>query len=258
MLDFNFKMRECLFYMKYLYWLGAAFVIALGIYLSMQVSVQPKSTSKIQFSQFSTAEEFGKVVFEKLKSDVKSAPVVLLGVTPNKIEDMEFWRGFLEANQEKGLRYDVVVVEPLLPYVELFNSSMRIDIKEEMPRFVEGINKARAEGLRVAVIVPNIYSSQLITKNPASRLKEEFKLDVVSFSVTKFPVTLEQEESFDPRCVFEEGKDFAGTGELGCVILSIAKKTYRKKFEDNKYSGLMEQTGPKDFIILLNRNAGSR
>lgn len=241
--------------MKYLYWLGAAIVLALGIYLSMQVSVQQQSISKIQFSQYSNAEEFGKEAFEKLKLEVRESPVVLLGVTPNKIEDMEFWRGFLEANQEKGLKYDVIVVEPMLPYVELFDSNMRIDIKEEMLRFVEGIKKAREEGLRVAAIVPNIYSSQLIKKNPVSRLIEEYKLDVTSFSVTKFPVTVEQEESFDPKCVFEEGKDIAGTGGFGCMIISVAKKTYRKKFEDNKYSGLMEQVGPKDYLILLNRNA---
>ncbi|MGZ3772485.1 MAG: hypothetical protein ACXVCY_14385 [Pseudobdellovibrionaceae bacterium] len=243
--------------MKYLYWVGAVFVIGFGIYLSMKVSVQPSSVSKIKFSQFLNPEEFGKKVFETMRSEVRDAPIVLLGVTPNKIEDMEFWRGFFEANQEKELKYDVLVVEPMLPYVEIFSSNMRIDIKDDMSRFVEGVKKAREQGLRVAVIVPNIYSSQLIKKNPASRLKEEYGLDVVSFSISKFPVTLEQEESFDPKCIYEEGKDLAGTGELGCMILSVAKKTYRKKFEDGKYSGLMEQTGAKDYLILMNRNAGS-
>lgn len=243
--------------MKYLYWFGATAVLALGLYFSMKVSDQPQSIPKIKFSQFSNPEEFGKEVFEKLRLEIRESPIVFLGVTPNKIEDMEFWRGFLEANQEKGFKYDVIVVEPMLPYVELFDSNMRIDIKEELSRFAEGVKKARAEGLRVAVIVPNIYSSQLIQKNPVSRLKVDYNLDAVSFSVTKFPVTLEQEESFDPKCVFEEGKDLAGTGGFGCMVLSIAKKTYRKKFEDNKYSGLMEQVGPKDYIVLLNRNSGS-
>ncbi len=37
-------------------------------------------------------------------------------------------------------------------------------------------------------------------------------MDVVSFSITKFPVTREQEESFEPKCAFEESKDLAGTG----------------------------------------------
>lgn len=244
--------------MKYLYWISAVAVIALGIFFAVNFSIQPQSIPKIKFSQVSTPEELGKGIYERLRLEVKAAPVVLLGVTPNKIEDMELWRGFFEANQEKGSKYDVIVVEPMLPYVELFDSNMRIDIKEEMPRFVDGVKKALSEGLRVAVIVPNVYSSQLLKKNPANRLKDEFKLDVVSFTVSKFPVTREQEEVFDPKCEMDEGRDLAGTGAFGCMVQNIARKTYRKKFEDNKYSGMMEQTGAKDYLILLNRNAASK
>lgn len=244
--------------MKYLYWAGAVGVAILGIYFAMNFSITPKSIPKIKFSQVDTAEELGRAVFERLRSEVRQAPVVLLGVTPNQIEDLELWKGFLEANQEAGSKYDVIVVEPMLPFVELIPSNMRIDLKEEMGRFVEGVKKAREQGLRVAAIVPSIYSTQLLKANPASRLKEEFQLEFTSFSVTKFPVTREQEQAFEPPCAVAEGQDPTGTGALGCMILDIARKTYRKKFEDNKLSGLMEQTGAKDYLILLNRNAGSR
>lgn len=243
---------------KYLYWISVVAIVGLGLYFAMSVSVHPETQTILKWSQFSTPEEFGKSVFEQVRADVKKSPVLFLGVTPNKIEDMELWRGFLEANQEPGSKYDVVVVEPMLPYVELFASNMRIDIKEDMSRFVEGVQKARSEGLRVVVIVPNIYSSQLLKKNPVNRLKEDYKMEALSLSATKFPVTREQEESFDPKCVMEEGKDLTGTGPLGCVILNLARRTYRFKMEDNKYSGLMEKLSPADYLILLNRNAGSK
>lgn len=244
--------------MKYLYWVGVIVVLGLGVFLAVNMPERPSSQSKIKFSQVSTPEELGQKIYESLRSEIKNAPLILLGVTPNQIEDMELWRGFFEANQEVGSKYDMIVVEPLLPYVELFHSNMRIDIKEDLPRFIEGVQKARAEGLRVAVIVPNIYSSQLLKKNPANRLKEDYKLDVVSLSVTKFPVTREQEDAFEPKCIMEEGRDPAGTGLLGCMIQNMARRTYMQKFEDNKYSGLMEQISPQDYLILLNRNAGSR
>ncbi len=244
--------------MKYLYWAGAAGIAILGIYFAMNFSITPKSIPKIKFSQVETAEELGQAVFERLRSEIKQAPVVLLGVTPNHIEDLELWKGFLAANQEPGSKYDVIIVEPMLPFVELIPSNMRIDVKDEMVRFVEGIKKAQEQGLRVAAIVPSIYSTQLLKANPAKRLKEEHQLDFTSFSVTKFPVTRQQEEAFEPPCAVGEEQDHTGTGALGCMIRDIARKTYRKKFEDNKMSGLMEQTGAKDYIILLNRNAASR
>lgn len=244
--------------MKYLYWIGALLVVGLGLYISLEFGSQPQGISKIAFTQVEIPEDLGASVYQTLKEEVKAAPIALFGVTPNQIEDMELLRGFFEANQEPGSKYDMIVVEPMLPYVELFASNMRIDIKEEMTRFVEGVQNARKEGLRVAVIVPYIYSSQLFKKNPASRLKEDYKLDITSFSVVKFPVTKEQEASFDPRCEHEEGRDLAGTGVMGCLIQELARKTYRNKFEDNKFSGFMEQTGPKDYLIFLNRNPGSR
>lgn len=244
--------------MKYLYWVAAVAVIGLGVFFSMNFRIQERSIPKIKFSQVTNPEELGKGVYERLRLEIRQAPIVLLGVTPNQIEDMELWRGFLEANQEQGSKYDVIVVEPQLPFVELFASDMRIDIQAEMQRFVEGVSNARAQGLRVAVIVPNIYSSQLVKKGPASRLKDEYKLDVTSFSVAKFPVTREQEQSFEPICEMEAGRDLVGTGHLGCMIREIARKTYRKKFEENKFSGMMEQTGAKDYLILLNRNPAPR
>lgn len=240
--------------MKYTYWIGAIIVLGLGIYLSTAIQVHPETHTKVKFSQVSTPEEFGQTVLAQLNQEIKTAPVVLLGVTPNRIEDVELWRGFLNANQQPGMKYDVVIVEPNLPYVELFEASLRVDIKNEMGRFVEGLNKARAEGLRVAVVVPNIYSSQLLLKNPVARLISEFKLNVLSLTVSKFPVTREQEAAFEPACIIEEGKDREGTGPLGCAIQNMARKTYRQKLEPNKLSGMMDQVNPNDFLILFNRN----
>ncbi|HWU42765.1 MAG TPA: hypothetical protein VN132_04975, partial [Bdellovibrio sp.] len=197
--------------MKYLYWFAAAVVIALGVYLSTHISLEPQSISKIEFTQVSIPEEFGKMIFERVRREVKQAPIIFVGVTPGQIEDLELWRGFFEANQEPGSRYDVIVVESMLPYVEIFNNGMHLPIKEDMTRLVDGIQKARAQGLRVAVIGPHIYSSQLIKNNPVFHLKVDYKVDVTSFTVTKFPLTRDQEEHFEPKCIDGGAVDPAGT-----------------------------------------------
>ncbi len=258
MLDLRSKKGEVFCPMKYLYWIGAVSVLALGLYFATSFKVHPPTQVKINFAHYKVPEDFGREVFLKLKEEVKASPIIFLGVTPNQIEDMELWRGFFEANQEPGSKYDMIVVEPMLPYVELFDSNMRIDIKEEMARFVEGVQKARSEGLRVAVIVPHIYSTQLLKKNPASRLLTEYKMDILSLTAVKFPATREQEQAMEPACVFEESKDIAGTGALGCAIQNAARQTYRLPLQEGQFSGLMEQSSPKDFLILLNRNANPK
>jgi hypothetical protein len=88
---------------KYIYWLSAAAVAALGLVFAMNFSIRPETLAKVELTQVSTPEEMGKLVFEKLRLEVKESPVLLLGVTPNQIEDLEMWRGFLEANQNPVL-----------------------------------------------------------------------------------------------------------------------------------------------------------
>lgn len=244
--------------MKYIYWICALAVIGTGILFATNFSVQPKTISIIPFSQVDVPEQFGQAVFEKLRTEVKQAPFILWGVTPNYIEDMELVRGFMEANQEAGYIYDVIVVEPELPYVELFHSNMRIDTKNEMDRFASGVKEALAEGHRVVAIVPYIYSSKLVPGNPADRLRKDYGLEVTSFSVSKFASTREQEAEFEPACVLEPQKDLSKLGAFGCMVQELGRKTYRKKIENNKFSGLMEMAGAGDYLILFNRNPGSR
>lgn len=244
--------------MKYFYGAAVAALLSLGIYLVTSFELSPAAISRVPFTQVETAEDFGKVIFENLKAELASAPVLVLGATPNKIEDIELWNGFLQASEAGGLKYDVVIIEPMLPYVEIFTTGIRIPMRDDMPRLAEGIKKARADGLRVVIITANIYSSQSIKNNPANRLIAEYQLDLTSLSVGKFPVTREQEESFEPPCIVEESKDRSGAGSFGCTLRTLARKTYKNKFENNKYSGLMEQTAPKDYTIIFNRNPGSR
>lgn len=246
--------------MKHIYWLGVVLVVSLGVYFSTHMTVSPESISKVKFAQYSLPEEFGKVIFEELQGEIKSAPLIFLGVTPNKIEDLELWRGFLESNQKPGEKYDVIVVEAMLPSVEIFQNGLHLPVKEDMPRLAEGIKKARKQGLRVAVIAPHIYTSQLIKSNPVDRLKQEFQIQGVSLTVTKFPTTRNEESTFQPACIDSGAQDIAGTSNLGCMIRNMARKTYKnlaadkKKPEPKKYSGLMDQITQQDYLILFNKS----
>jgi hypothetical protein len=244
--------------MKHLYWIGVVVVIVGGIFIARSINIGPETQTLIPFSQVSTPEEMGQNIFKTLKAEVMHAPFLMLGVTPNAIEDIELWRGFLEAAESAGLKYEMIVVEPKLPYVEIFRSALYIDIKTEMRRFAEGLVAAKDKGLRAIVIVPTIYSSQLLKSNPVDRLQRDFSLPFLSLSATPFPVTKEQELSFDPKCVRGEGVDPEGTSALGCVIASLARATYRKKFEANKLSTQLEKVGTNDYLVLLNRNPSSQ
>lgn len=232
-------------------------VIALGLGLAVNYSLGPQSVPKIKFVQFPTAEKFGEEVLEKTKDEIRESNLVFLGVTPGQVEDLELWKGFLAANQEPGSRYDVVIIEPNLPYADVISARMSISLRDDRARLIEGVQKALDQKMRVAVIVPSVFSTQLLPGNPIDELKKENKLKFLSFSVVKYPLTPQQESEFEPRCAVDK-EDRIGTGALGCLIRSKARLLYRKKFESAYFSGLMDQTGESDYLILFNRNGATK
>lgn len=238
--------------MKYIYWIVLSLVIVGGLGASVYFGSMKPNQAVIEYTQVETPELMGEAVFKALEAQWKQNSVLFLGVTPNQIEDVELLRGFFELVQKSADAYQVLGVEQNLPYVELLESNLRLDTKAEMDRLVQGIQDARAQGLRVAVVMPTIYSTQTLKHNLAAKLSEK-GLSFVSLSIAKYPITEEQAQSFDPVCAVEVG-DIKGTGPLGCAIRELAQKTYLHKQEPNKFSGMMSQIGEKDYLLIFNKN----
>ncbi len=238
---------------KYTYWIVATLIMGSLIYLISRPELEPQNLPKIKFTQVENPAIFGELILKQLQTEVRLSPVLLLGVTPEYPEDLELWKAFLAANTEPGLRYDMVIVDPQLPRIETIPTTLKMDLKTEMDRFAKGIMVARAQNMRVAVIVPTIYASQLLSRNPADILKNAKAVEFTSFSIVKFPKSLEQAATFQPGCSVDK-EDREGTGPLGCMLRTKARKTYRAKLEPEKFSGLMDQIDANDYLILFNKN----
>lgn len=238
---------------KYTYWIVATLIMGSLIYLISRPELEPQNLPKIKFTQVENPAVFGEAIFKQLHAEVSQSPILFLGVTPEHLEDLEVWKAFLNANTEQGMRYDMVIVESQLPHVDMIPATMKIELKTEMDRFAEGVKAARERNLRVAVIMPTIYASQLLSRNPADVLKNEKALQFTSFSIVKFPASLDKEATFQPACSVDK-EDREGTGPLGCLVRTKARKTYREKLEPGNFSGLMDQVDKDDYMVLFNRN----
>ncbi|RYZ71376.1 MAG: hypothetical protein EOP09_04735 [Proteobacteria bacterium] len=144
------------------------------------------------------------------------------------------------------------MIDPELPgAAEMFPSAVKIDLKKELNRFIEGAKNAQAQGVRMAVIVPTIYATQILKDNPSYVIKTTTDLKPASFSLIGFARTPEQEQKQEIRCVIgEANKD--GLGPLGCVAQNKARLSYRKESDPKKYEGLMDLVGERDYLILFN------
>jgi hypothetical protein len=238
--------------MKYVYWICVVVVLTLGIGFSVYFGVQPQSLPKITYSHFEHPAKLADAIILRMNQELKGYPLVLLGVMPGRPYDLEVWKAFLAQSSIREVQYQALVIDPDLPGAkEMFPGAVQIDLKKEMDRFIEGAKNARQQGLRMAVILPTIYASQIVKDNPATLLKETTDLAPVSFSLIGFPRTGDQERTQEIPCVMGPG-DREGTGSLGCVTQNKARLAYRKKSDPGKYEGLMDLVGDRDYLILFN------
>ena len=242
--------------MKWFYWFLISIVLLAGITVSVYFGIQPKPVPKISLSGFENPEEMGSSILKRLRLEVQSAPILFLGVMPEQKFHYQVWTELLRVANEPNLKYDFIVVEKNLPYRELLKGNLaesfeELDLKDDFDRLLAGLKKAQEQKKRIAVLAPSIYASQLLKGNVVDRLKSEGNLQVVSFSTSSFPLNADQEKNLEIPCIMNDG-DLAGSGKLGCMIVSTSRPLYRKKKVVGKYPGGVSQVGSQDYLVLFN------
>ncbi len=238
--------------MKHLYWILVLIVIFLGVGLSVYFGQETVSITKLGYNHYSAPEKFVERLILKTQNELKSAQLVMLGVMPGRRVDLEVWKAFLDQTEHNELTYQVLIVDPDLPMAkEFFPNAIKMDLKKEIIRFIEGVKNAQSHGLRMAVIAPSIYTSQLLQGNPMDNIKKNSDLKPISFSVIGFPRTPEQETSMEIPCMMgQNNRD--GVGAIGCEAQRAARLLYRKKSKPGFYEGLIDQVGDQDYLVLFN------
>jgi hypothetical protein len=235
--------------MKYFYWTFLGIIVVAGLVVSIYFGLQPKSVPKIKSSLVADPERMGQAVAQRLWGEIKDAPIVFLGVDPDQPDDLRVWKGFLDSLPADE-KYALIVIDPALPGKNIIPYNEQIDIQKETERFKQGIHGALENKVRVAVIVPSIYSSQSIHDSPVNRLKAELSFLPMSLSIAQPTLQREEEASAPYPCATGSG-DTVGLGSWGCLIRTKSRSLYHKNWEGGKYLGLMDQIGANDYLILL-------
>lgn len=235
--------------MKLVYGVFLGLLVTVGIAVTLYFGLQPRSVPKIKPSLVSSSERLGEAVAQRLWQEIKDANVIFLGVEPGKIEHLKLWKRFLETLPSEQ-KYSQVLIEPGLQDKNIISFTEEMDLQTDMERFKEGLKKASENKIRVAVIVPSIYSSQSIPDNPVHRLKQDPRFLPLSLSIAE--PTLKREEEVDVTYPCSTGSaDSIGLGSWGCLIQTKSRGLYRKKWEPGKYLGLMDQIGEMDYLVLI-------
>lgn len=237
--------------LKKLYWIILVILVLAGVALVLYYGTKPRPVPKIKLSNFEEPGVLSRSLLLRLNLEIKNSPVLVIGADPKEEVHFLVWQKFFEANQEAGSKYDSLVVDKDLGHADKFPGALALDTLEEIETVIAGVQGAIERNERVAILVPTVYSSQLVHANFVQRLKERLGQEVTSISLSGFPRTREGEKTMPIACVVE-GVDDVGTGGLGCMIVQMSRNQYRnKKVESGKWVGLAEQVGLRDYLVLL-------
>ncbi len=240
--------------MKKIYAIIIGILSLVALVWVIQLSLEGKPVVKIKLSEFQSTKELSQSILMRLRQEIKDHSILFLGVDPEEPLHLEVWRELLMMDQEPGWKIDEIFVEKglILPKPLGLGENI-IDVKEFESHFKTTWFSESYKNKRVAVIVPNIYSSQLIKDNPAQRLKSNpNESRILSLSLVPLSDNTESPEVNRIPCA-ADGADYTGQSPLGCMIRKKAM-FWKRKFAPKKngsYLGIVEQVGLHDYLIYF-------
>lgn len=233
---------------KRIHWFLLILIGALGLGAMLYFGMQPRPENRIRIREFSSPAMVAEALVAELRLELRKNPLLFLGIEVDEPEHVEIVREFLAQNKEADLAYEVVVIDQGFENKD-FRDAVSISTRDDFENFIEGTEKALNQGKRVAVIVPTVFSSHSVPLNLAASYEQRTFRSPLSLSITDFPRTRESEKDMRYPCVVQ-GVDQTGLGPFGCMIATISRAHYRRKFNSQARVGILNQIDAKDFLFL--------
>ena len=225
----------------------AAIAIAL-----LKYGAGPQPISIMSASSFDRPEQIGAVIFKRFYDPLSRSSVAVFGAPPAPEFHARIAEGFLAAAAQEGKRYDVVLFEPALEPLQNIAGATLEPLEFNRVDGAEAASKIKsfdAQGKRVFVYTASTFSSHALAGNAIHALEKAYGEPL--FSLTSGTLVLRATHEFliDPPCVGLE-RDVNGTANLGCLMLTASRHTYRKMLPLEKWTSIVDQEAPADFLLL--------
>lgn len=218
--------------MKRILWILAAIAVSTGVYFTIRYGLRPKAIPVLNATQFSGLEEIGGVLYKRLRNDIRTERVIVLGSFSK--EDDPIWKGLIQAAQADGER----TIEFLERDTE---GDALLKVKESL--------KA---GQLVIVEGSTSDVSHLVEGSLSKRLEKVVGTPVLSISTLGLVISTEDYEGIQSRCL-DATEQKSGMVKLECAAQKVARKNLKKKLAPERIWAVMERHGLKEYLLFVHR-----
>jgi hypothetical protein len=242
---------------KKIYILFIILLVVGGILVLVQVNQQSKIVQRLAWSNFNTEDEIAFKMSELLKDKIRSENILFLGLEPGDEGHHKIWLNFLKQIKKSDWVVDEIYFEFQLPLVaELWSKAnlgmianvnpIAFDVRKDEKPFIEMLQKNLNSGRKTIVILPNVYSVQILKDNPARRINNTLIKKVFSISLL---------EVYSESLVCISGDvDYTGQSSLGCAVREkLLQSRLIKNPQKMNYSLTIEEHSAQDFLIFFKK-----
>lgn len=237
--------------MKRWIWIVAAFLISTGVYFTIRYGLRPKPIPVLNPTEFADLEQIGAVIYKRLRHDIRSERIVLLGSSQDIVEDYKIWSGFLKAaaaDKEKIVFFQHAGV----PTVTEAQAWENVPFDEAAIQSGEIFNKVKERAKAGQLILIHGRTgevSHLVSGSLSRQVDRTVQHPVLAISSLRLALTDEERDNLSTQCL-----DTSGSPEyrLACAGQKVARKYLRKNLDRSKIWAVAERHGLKEYLIFVN------
>ncbi len=242
--------------MKAIYWVVAASVVALGIFISVSLDGAQKTVPKIKLSYFASETEIAESILKRLQLEIGQNNYFWLGLEPEKREQVAVAAAIKSEIEKKNGLFSQIIVDAELRLtsdeLKQLGATENVLLKENLQSVGNVVLGLEKEKKNYLFITASLYTNSFIKENPLHQLKKNFSIHPLTISFGYFAALPNEEKEILFSC---DTEDKSGASNWGCAIVNKARIVRRKFEKDNSkpWSGLLDLTGETDYMLLLRK-----
>ena len=236
-----------------LIWVLGVFFTAVGVFVYLILGEPPLTESKIKLSYFGSEQEVARAVAEGLGLEIGRSRFYWVGLEPGRSEQFIFLLKLKEQITAQQVIQRVIVDSELGLSTEQQQQLGVTDvvlIKENLFEVGEKLQQLEKSEEGYFLVTASIYSTSVIEKNPINKMKDQFALKPLTFSLAYLATDSEDEKNLLFSCRTD---DNTGTAAWGCLVTNRARglRRHLKAQQGAGWMGLVDASSERDYVLLL-------
>ena len=238
--------------MNRIFWPLTTVILITSLYWLL-TGIGPQSIPVIKPSNFQSPSEISEYTYRQLSNRIPNYNFFAIGIEERQgypVDQVEVQNTLLKKISD-DLKSEAVIVSDRKLEKDFLPNVEKVWLEDiDRGKRLAKINELILANKKIIFLFSVLETIHFRKESIIKTLEEGLKIKVLSFSVAKFPLPVNEPNTLAAHC--GRSSDEFNYNALACLVLSKARKVeLNKKVSKTSLIGLVEQQGERDFVIYM-------